>query len=118
MSYFVVIQLFNVWLDWTIILCKSLLPQSTPPLYDVTKLAVPTFLFTGGEDLIADPQDVAGLIPKIQGVIKNHINIPYYEHLDFIWGIDAATKVYKVIIDDIKKKTVKGWSTTMIWSFM
>ena len=86
---------------------QSLLPQSTPPLYNVTKLTVPTFLFTGSKDWLADPQDVAALIPKIQGVIKKHINIPYYEHLDFIWGIDAATKVYKVIIDDIKKKLSK-----------
>ena len=77
--------------------------QKTPPLYDVTKLTVPTFLFTGGQDWLADPQDVAELIPKIQGVIKNHVNIPNYEHLDFIWGINAATEVYKVIIDDVKK---------------
>ena len=76
--------------------------QKTPPLYNVTKLTVPTFLFTGGHDWLADPKDVAGLISKIQGVMKNHINISYYEHLDFIWGIDAATQVYKVIIEDIK----------------
>ena len=86
---------------------QSLLPQSTPPLYNVTKLTVPTFLFSGGHDWLADPQDVAALIPKIQGVIKNHINIPYYEHLDFIWGIDVATKVYRVIINDIKKNLSK-----------
>lgn len=72
-------------------------------MYDLTKLSTPTYLFTGNNDWLADPQDVQSLTPKISNVLKGVVNIPYYEHLDFIWGIDAANKVYTVIIDEIKK---------------
>ena len=73
--------------------------QDSPPEYNVSALTVPTALFTGGQDWLADPQDVAGLIPKIADTVFYHLNISYYDHLDFIWGLDAHTKVYKPIVD-------------------
>ena len=81
----------------------SLLPstQPHPPPYNVTELTVKTALFTGGQDWLADPTDVANLIPKIKDVIFYHKNISYYDHLDFIWGLDAATQVYSEIITQI-----------------
>ena len=62
---------------------------------------MPTALFTGGHDWLADPQDVAGLIPKINstGKVFYRKNIEYYDHLDFIWGLDVATLVYHEIIE-------------------
>ena len=78
--------------------------QSTPPLYNLSQYPVPTYLFTGGQDWLADPTDVKGLINKLNttsDALKGVTNIPYYEHLDFIWGIDAAEKVYKVLINYI-----------------
>ena len=82
----------------------SLLPstQPHPPPYNVTELTVKTALFTGGQDWLADPTDVANLIPKIKDVVFYHKNISYYDHLDFIWGLDAATQVYSEIITQIK----------------
>ena len=82
----------------------SIYQQDTPPLYDLSKFDVPTYLFTGGRDWLADPTDVAKLIPQIQHVLKNRVDISYYEHLDFIWGVDANKKVYDIIINDIKSK--------------
>ncbi|XP_003383462.2 PREDICTED: gastric triacylglycerol lipase-like [Amphimedon queenslandica] len=78
--------------------------NSTPPLYNLSQFPVPTYLFTGNKDWLADPTDVKGLINKLNTTsnsLKGVTNIPYYEHLDFIWGIDAAEKVYKVIISYI-----------------
>ena len=62
---------------------------------------MPTALFTGGQDWLADPQDVAGLIPKINstGKVFYRKNIDKYDHLDFIWGMDAATLVYHEIVE-------------------
>ena len=76
--------------------------QPHPPPYNVTDLTVKTALFTGGQDWLADPTDVANLIPKIKDVTFYHKNISYYDHLDFIWGLDAATQVYSEIVTQIK----------------
>ena len=39
--------------------------QPTPPSYNVTELNVPTALFTGGHDWLADPTDVNASIPLL-----------------------------------------------------
>ncbi len=63
-------------------------------------MTVPTALFTGTQDWLADPQDLEWLIPKLNSTssLIYHKNIDYYDHLDFIWGLDAAIVVYPEII--------------------
>ena len=39
--------------------------QPSPPSYNVTELNVPTALFTGGNDWLADPTDVNASIPLL-----------------------------------------------------
>lgn len=72
----------------------------------MSDLKVPTALFTGGQDWLADPRDVAGLIPIVNatGQLLFHKNIDYYDHLDFIWGMDAPSVVYKNILALAKKQ--------------
>ena len=62
-------------------------------------------LFTGGNDWLADKEDVAQLLPILNGTgyLLSHKYIDYYDHLDFIWGMDAANVVYKEIVDKAKK---------------
>ena len=57
-------------------------------------------MFTGSQDWLADPKDVATLLPIVNatGHLLYHKNLDYYDHLDFIWGLDAATVVYKDIL--------------------
>ncbi|KAJ0060563.1 hypothetical protein NL108_016028, partial [Boleophthalmus pectinirostris] len=38
--------------------------QTSPPVYDVRRMKVPTALFSGGHDTLADPKDVALLVPQ------------------------------------------------------
>ncbi|KAJ0016290.1 hypothetical protein NQD34_014580 [Periophthalmus magnuspinnatus] len=71
--------------------------QSTPPDYDVRKMKVPTALFTGGHDTLADPKDVALLIPQISNLVF-HLHLEEWEHLDFIWGLDAKDKMFPSIL--------------------
>ncbi|XP_036591700.1 gastric triacylglycerol lipase-like [Trichosurus vulpecula] len=76
--------------------------QSTPPLYTVADMQVPTATWNGGQDLVANPEDIKNLLPQITNLIY-HKTIPYYNHLDFIWGINAPWTIYYGIIDMIRK---------------
>jgi lysosomal acid lipase/cholesteryl ester hydrolase len=75
----------------------------SPPPYNVTELSIPTAIFTGGNDWLADPQDVKNLIPKISHVMINHTYVASYEHLDFIWGLNAPELIYSVIMKLARK---------------
>ncbi|XP_056386062.1 lysosomal acid lipase/cholesteryl ester hydrolase-like isoform X2 [Hyla sarda] len=78
--------------------------QSTPPLYDVTKMSVPTALWSGGNDWLADKLDVESLTSKISHLVF-HEEIPNWQHLDFIWGLDAPQRMYKKILQLLGKYT-------------
>jgi len=74
--------------------------QKTPPQYPVPDLKVKVALFTGSQDYLADPTDVKKLIsvlPKDKVVFNK--NIEKYSHIDFIWGYDAPSILYKDILD-------------------
>ena len=62
---------------------------------------VPTATWNGESDLLADPEDVKILLSEI----KNHIyhkTISYYNHIDFLFGLDVYHQVYREIIDIIQ----------------
>ncbi|ESO93372.1 hypothetical protein LOTGIDRAFT_161944 [Lottia gigantea] len=78
--------------------------QSDPPIYDVSNIKeTPIVVIYGDEDWLADLQDVNALLPKLKTLQSKH-EIASYDHLDFIWGENAALKVYNIIIDIIKEK--------------
>uniref|UniRef100_A0A2C9JRX8 Lipase n=1 Tax=Biomphalaria glabrata TaxID=6526 RepID=A0A2C9JRX8_BIOGL len=70
--------------------------QPTPPLYDPRKVKVPVAIFRGDQDWLADPADVKWLLPQLH--VTHDVNIPHYEHLDFIWAFDAPTYIYSTIL--------------------
>ncbi|XP_075389553.1 gastric triacylglycerol lipase-like [Tenrec ecaudatus] len=74
--------------------------QPTPPFYDVTAMRVPIALWSGGNDLLADPQDVDLLLPKLSNVIYFK-KIALYNHLDFIWAVTAPQEIYNEIVSMI-----------------
>uniref|UniRef100_A0A673TXU6 Lipase n=1 Tax=Suricata suricatta TaxID=37032 RepID=A0A673TXU6_SURSU len=71
--------------------------QPTPPYYNLTDMYVPIAVWNGGHDLLADPQDVDLLLPKLPNLIY-HKKIPPYNHLDFIWAMDAPQVIYNEIV--------------------
>ncbi|KAL5253872.1 hypothetical protein ACHWQZ_G013589 [Mnemiopsis leidyi] len=78
--------------------------STTPPVYDISGLDVPTALFSGGNDFLADPRDVAWLEGQLRPeiVVKN-VFYDNYNHLDFVWGKDAFQTIYKYLIELAKK---------------
>nr|XP_014682717.2 lipase member J isoform X1 [Equus asinus]XP_044610728.1 lipase member J isoform X1 [Equus asinus]XP_044610729.1 lipase member J isoform X1 [Equus asinus]XP_044610732.1 lipase member J isoform X1 [Equus asinus]XP_044610739.1 lipase member J isoform X1 [Equus asinus] len=75
--------------------------QTTSPLYNVTKMNVSTAIWNGESDLLADPEDVKILLSKITNRIY-HKSISYYNHIDFLFGLDVYHQVYHEIIDIIQ----------------
>ncbi|XP_031565885.1 gastric triacylglycerol lipase-like [Actinia tenebrosa] len=88
--------------SWTDSFCFVI---GTPPEYNVSSLAVPTFIYWAENDVLADPKDVKSLMAKLpHKIYLGNKYIKEWEHLDFVWGMDAATEVYQDIIKRIKEK--------------
>ncbi len=60
---------------------------------------IPTVIFAGGQDKLADPTDVHWLTSLFNDahVVEAIYNLPNYGHLDFIFAMDAPTLVYSRI---------------------
>lgn len=60
-------------------------------------MAVPTAVWSGGQDRVADLKDIENLLPKITRLIYYKF-IPHYNHVDFYLGQDAPQEVYQDLI--------------------
>ncbi|TPP39705.1 Gastric triacylglycerol lipase [Fasciola gigantica] len=72
--------------------------QETPPEYDLSKFTVRTVLYHGGNDWLAVPEDIKKLANHIGKAVINRYLLPTYNHLDFVWGMDAADLVYPTVL--------------------
>jgi len=76
--------------------------RKTPPEYDLRKVSVPTVLFSGSHDTLASPTDVAWTKSQLPNVVAEFV-IEGYNHLDFMWAINAGPAVNMKIIEEAKK---------------
>ncbi|ETO14640.1 hypothetical protein RFI_22727 [Reticulomyxa filosa] len=73
-----------------------------PPQYNATLLNIPTVLYSGTNDWLADPTDVATLMSVLNpAIVIEHKVVDGFAHLDFVWGIHANSEVYYDLISKI-----------------
>ncbi|XP_003783727.1 lipase member J [Otolemur garnettii] len=75
--------------------------QTTSPSYSVKDMDVAIATWNGEKDLLADPEDVEILRSNIKYSIY-HKTISYYNHIDFLFGLDVYDQVYREIVDIIQ----------------
>nr|XP_056706472.1 lipase member M-like [Euleptes europaea] len=76
--------------------------QASPPLYKIEDMMVPTAVWSGGNDLVADPEDMKILLPRIRKLVYHH-HVSDWNHWDFVWGLNAPQRMYSKIIRFMRK---------------
>uniref|UniRef100_A0A8B9NCT8 Partial AB-hydrolase lipase domain-containing protein n=1 Tax=Accipiter nisus TaxID=211598 RepID=A0A8B9NCT8_9AVES len=71
--------------------------QTTPPLYRIEDMRVPTALWSGGEDWVNPPPETQRLLPRITNLI-HHEHFADWNHFDHHWGQDAPQRMYKQMV--------------------
>lgn len=71
--------------------------QTTPPLYRIEDMRVPTALWSGGEDWVNPPPETQRLLPRITNLIHQE-HFADWNHFDHHWGQDAPQRMYKQMV--------------------
>jgi len=74
---------------------------ATAPAYNVSTIPsnLRIALFSGGNDILADPKDVALLQSLLPPGVLAYANVqPQYTHMDFTWGMNAARDIYPALL--------------------
>ena len=88
----------------SILLTFTILFQSKPPSYNMSRVTAKTVLFSGYMDLFTDPKDVQTLADQLPNVIlQEQVPFEKFSHQDFIMCIDARKHLYDRLIRVIKE---------------
>lgn len=73
--------------------------SADPPQYNLSGIDVPLAVFSGGLDKLADPADVDLLVVALpRGALAYLQHEPFFEHIDFTWGVTARYRIYPEIL--------------------
>uniref|UniRef100_A0A670ZK59 Lipase n=1 Tax=Pseudonaja textilis TaxID=8673 RepID=A0A670ZK59_PSETE len=61
------------------------------------RITVPISIWYGENDLLVTPDDVKALINQLRSVVYKD-SLSDWNHVDFVWGLDASKRVYKELI--------------------
>jgi len=78
--------------------------QEEPPEYDVTQITAPVALYWSDNDWLAEPVDVMRLSSQLPNLFASY-EVPFakWNHLDFLYGIDADVLVYQELLKDMEE---------------
>jgi len=80
--------------------------QDEPPEFLVEAMKVPVASYWSQNDWLAQPQDVLRYLTKLPNNFATY-EVPFdlWNHLDYLWGIDAKTILYPEIIKNMEAFT-------------
>ncbi|XP_037912093.1 lipase 3-like isoform X3 [Hermetia illucens] len=87
------------WFDYGLQENKRRYGQDKPPSYNITEIRTPFSLFYAQNDWLAGPKDVQKVYKHLQQS-SQLFKVPYdnFNHVDFLWGIDAPKLVYSTLV--------------------
>lgn len=90
--------------DWGEKRNKKIYGQTTPPDYQLDRITAATYFYTGPNDSFCDVKDVDKLVTYFNQM-RSHYIIPdkSFNHLDFIWGVNAREMVNEPLIMNLKQ---------------
>ncbi|XP_031626275.1 lipase 3-like [Contarinia nasturtii] len=86
---------------------KYMRDSKVPSDFDLSKIRVPISLHYSPNDKLSNSADVEKLIPKLNNslALTQVVNQTEFNHIDFIWGKDAAKLVYSVILSFFEEQS-------------
>jgi len=75
------------------------------PEYNLGDVTTPVALYWADNDYFAMPNDILHTISGLANIVPgmNHeVQFADFTHLDFLWGIDADTLVYNIMLENLK----------------
>ncbi|XP_034250602.1 lipase 3-like isoform X2 [Thrips palmi] len=80
--------------------------SAAPPKYNVGNVNLPTRLYYGMNDHLADWTDAQKLCSELPNVLScDAVKDPLWTHLDFVWAKDVVPLVYNKLIADLKESS-------------
>lgn len=74
--------------------------SKTPPAYPLDKITLPIGLMSAANDWLSGLSDAKKLYKQLQNPIELYeVPMSEFNHLDFLWGIDAPTLVFEKLMD-------------------
>ena len=81
---------------------NELYGQDTPPELSIEAITIPVASYWSQNDWLAQPQDVLRFLSKVphdMNLLSYEVPFEAWNHLDYLWGIDAKDILYPKIIE-------------------
>lgn len=76
---------------------------SKPPDYELENIRAPFHLFYSTNDILDHEKDVLHLFSKLKNREKHLVPDKNFNHIDYLYSVDAPNVLYKFVIDIINK---------------
>lgn len=77
--------------------------RSTPPEYNLKNCTAPVAIIYAEKDTLTSATDVRRLPHELPNVVAiRRVDDAIFNHLDFIWAMDAKELVYNYVLDWLK----------------